>query len=292
MMAEMLRIPIRAIRLWYRAGLLQPSKTVMQIPYFDYSMLATAKSFSQWFHQGLSAQSILKQVSALCELSGLANSDSAELPISLQGKRLVLSQGSLQLDANGQLQLSFDAAQPATDEIVTLKFTAKSSEPKNEFGSRAEMVELAYEAEENEDLDGAIQWYRTALAAHGPNADVCFQLAEVLYRIADLSGARERYYCAIEIDPQLVEARANLGCVLAECGQLELAIAAFQGALQQYPDYADVHFHLARTLEDAGRHQEALLHWQRFVDLAPASPWADEAIDRLDNAQQLKLDSV
>ena len=34
---------------------------------------------------------------------------------------------------------------------------------------------------------------------------------------------------AIELDEDYVEARANLGCVLAEWGQRELAIAAFEG---------------------------------------------------------------
>ena len=79
----------------------------------------------------------------------------------------------------------------------------------------------------------------------------------------------------------MVEARANLGCVLAECGQIDLAIAAFEGALDQYPDYADVHFHLARVLDDANEVGKAVEHWQRFIELAPASPWAEEAQHRL-----------
>ncbi len=294
-MAEMLRVSVRAIRLWYRAGLLQPTQTVMKIPYFDYAALTTARTFSQWVEQGLTAQSIVRQVTALCELSGMPTSDGAALSISLQGKRLVLSQGNMHLEANGQLQLGFDSAEAEEcSEPITLKFVGSSqnsvSSGKQDFGSLAEMVENAIVAEENDDLDTAIQWYRTALAAFGSNADVCFQLAEVLYRSADLSAARERYYCAIELDPELVEARANLGCVLAECGQLDLAVAAFQGALSQYPDYADVHFHLARTLDDAGRNSEALVHWQRFIELAPASPWADEAHSRLGVQPSLNLE--
>ena len=86
---------------------------------------------------------------------------------------------------------------------------------------------------------------------------------------------------ALEVDPTLVEARANLGCVLAECGELELAVAAFEGTLEQYADYADVHFHLARTLEDLGQTAGAIEHWRQFLLLAPASPWAEEATDRL-----------
>jgi tetratricopeptide (TPR) repeat protein len=110
-------------------------------------------------------------------------------------------------------------------------------------------------------------------------------LAELLYRQGDSTAARERYYMALEIDSGLVEARANLGCVLVECGQIELAIAAFEGTLQQFEDYADVHFHLARALDDLGQTSKANKHWQRFVELAPASPWAEEAHQRLATLQ-------
>lgn len=293
MMAEMLRISVRAIRLWYRSGLIQPTQVVMKIPHFDYAALTTAKTFSHWVDQGITPQSIVRQVTALCELSGVSAASNSELSILLQGKSLILSQGAMQLEATGQFQLGFDSLDSDVDssEPVTLKFVSNSpSSHKQEFGSLAEMVENAIVAEENDDLDAAIQWYRTALAAFGSNADVCFQLAEVLYRSADLAAARERYYCAIELDPELVEARANLGCVLAECGQFDLAIAAFQGALSQYPEYADVHFHLARTLDDAGRSTESLAHWRRFVELAPASPWADEAHARLGNQPSLNFE--
>lgn len=86
---------------------------------------------------------------------------------------------------------------------------------------------------------------------------------------------------AIELDENFVEARANLGCVLAETGEHELAVAAFEGALRYHGDYPDVHYHLARTLDELMRSDEALQHWAAFVELAPDSPWADEARERL-----------
>jgi tetratricopeptide (TPR) repeat protein len=115
------------------------------------------------------------------------------------------------------------------------------------------------------------------MAASGPQPEWCFQLAEVLYRSGDLSGARERYFIALELDENYVEARANLGCVLLDENERELAVAAFEGALRSHEAYADVHYHLARTLDDLHRADEAATHWQRFVDLAPDSPWAEEA---------------
>jgi tetratricopeptide (TPR) repeat protein len=102
-----------------------------------------------------------------------------------------------------------------------------------------------------------------------------------LYRLGDVGAARERYYMAIELDEDFVEARNNLGCVLAEQGQAELAAAAFQGALACHPEYPDAHYHLARTLDETGREAEAEHHWRQFLKLSPDSPWADEARDRL-----------
>ena len=91
---------------------------------------------------------------------------------------------------------------------------------------------------------------------------------------------------AVELDEDYVEARANLGCVLAETGQLELAVAAFQGALCYHSDYPDVHYHLARTLDDLGQHKEAEQHWHEFLLLAPSSPWSDEARTRLEDGAE------
>jgi tetratricopeptide (TPR) repeat protein len=86
---------------------------------------------------------------------------------------------------------------------------------------------------------------------------------------------------AIEIEEVFVEARASLGCVLMELGQNEFAIATFRGALDYHPDFPDVHYHLARLLDESGKPEEATTHWEAFLQLAPKSPWADEARNRL-----------
>ena len=69
--------------------------------------------------------------------------------------------------------------------------------------------------------------------------------------------------------------------MLAENGELELAVAAFQGALIFHCDYADVHYHLASALDRLHRTAEAEMHWQTFLSLTPESPWAETAKTRL-----------
>jgi len=145
-----------------------------------------------------------------------------------------------------------------------------------------ELCQLAERYEDDGQLDAATDLYRAALAAGGPDAELCFRLAELLYRQGDLSAARERYYMTIELDEDYVEARANLGCVLAEAGDRQLAVAAFEGALRYHDGYPDAHYHLAHVLDALGRPQDAAEHWRAFLELAPDNPWADIARERMD----------
>ena len=158
----------------------------------------------------------------------------------------------------------------------------EAGQPQPAATSPEHLCRLAEELEEDGQLAAAAEMYRAAMAAAGPNAEVCFQVAELLYRQGDLPGARERYYMAVELDEDYVEARANLGCVLAEQGQRDLAVAAFEGALAYHGDYADVHYPLARALDETGNRWRAEDHWRAFLALTPDSPWADEARARLE----------
>ena len=188
MMAQMLGISVRAIRSWYRAGLLEPSRVVMKIPYFDYTEMAKAKTFAQWMRQGLTAQVIVRQLTALNRLRSGVAEPAACLPIRLEGKRLVLRQGGLQVEASGQIQFGFEVDGDAElNEPVTIKFSPATPAADDDH-SLAAMLEAALEAEDNDDLDTATQWYRSILGRYGPDADICFQLAELLYRQADLSA--------------------------------------------------------------------------------------------------------
>ncbi len=286
MLAELLDVPVRTVRRWCRAGLIEPIKEVLNLPYFDYTELAAARQLAKWGKEGATVQSIQRQLAALAVLAPSGGRPLQQLAITAEGKQLLMRHGSTLVESSGQFRFTFDdsdefdGAQTISFEKLATRCASKASTAGH--ATLEEMIEQAMLAEDQEELDTAVDWYRSALAGFGPNADVNFQLAELLYRQGDPTAARERYYMALELNSGLVEARANLGCVLAECGQLELAVAAFEGTLQQFADYADVHFHLARALDDLGQSSKAIEHWQRFIELAPASPWAEEAQHRLD----------
>lgn len=288
MMAGLIKTPVRNVRRWFRMGLLKSSKVAHRLPYFDFVEVQNAKQLSDWIGRGARPADIKRQLTEFGPR--VENRSLMELDLVIDGRRLLLRQEGYLISASGQLHLDFDLDETILD-------THPSVVPFNAiaFGSAIDdlemldasqlskdhLLQMAEEYEDTGHLDQAIEWYRVILARFGMSSDVCFQLAEVLYRSGDSAGARERYYNAIELDEDFIEARANLGCVLAETGQNELAIAAFQGALARDDQYPDVHYHLARCLDETGAGNDATRHWIRFLQLSPQSPWADEALDRL-----------
>ncbi len=291
MLAELLGVPIAVIRRWHRRGLIVPVREVRRLPYFDVQEVVTARRLAQLLAAGMKPAAIEKKLEALARYVPGVSRPLAQLSVIIEGKELLLRQGDGLIEPGGQLR--FDYASVATQRaeapieeqppaaVVRMALAATRQERQAAPVLPEQLGRLAAEMEEQGQLEEAAEMYRAAMAAGGPTAEFCFQLAELLYRQGDLGGARERYFMAIELDEDYVEARANLGCVLAETGRRELAVAALEGALAYHPDYADAHYHLARVLDELGRGGEAEKHWRGFLELAPESPWAAQARNRL-----------
>lgn len=308
MLAELLHVPLAIVRRWHRRGLIVPVREVRRLPYFDFQEVATARRLAELLAAGMSPGAIERKLAAMARWLPDAARPLDQLSVIVRGREILLRQGDGLIEPGGQLRFDFEAAEDAGQDdqaptAATSSWTAPGAaldgqatrwphadpfstasamaEGKATLPSAGELAAAAASLEEQGNLAEAAEMYRAAMAAGGPTPELCFQLAEVLYRLGDLAGARERYFMAIELDEDFVEARANLGCVLAETGQAELALAAFHGALAYHPEYADVHYHLARLLDRLDRPQEAEAAWRAFLDLAPDSPWAEQARNRL-----------
>ena len=304
MLAELLQVPVTTIRRWHRRGLITPTRQVKKLPYFDFEEIASARRIAALVAAGVNSTQIEKQLSQLADLYPDLQRPLSQLSIIVEGRKVLLRHGEGLVEPSGQKRLDFDTAETeATDgePIATISFAdatesiqqtnGRVSEaasdfdfgPDNEQQSKASFLKLAIELEDEGEFRSAIDVYRSLSLAQGPSADVSFRMAELLYQVNDLAAARERYSIAVEFDEAFVEARANLGCVLVELGQTELAMATFEGALEHHPDYPDVHFHLARLLDEIGSERKAWQHWARFLELTPNGPWADEARLRIES---------
>jgi tetratricopeptide (TPR) repeat protein len=297
MLAQLLGVSVHVIRRWHRRGLIKPVHTLHRLPYFDFQEVATARRLAQWIASGASSRAIEQRLVELVEVLPDLQRPLDQLSILIEGKQVLLRQGEGLLEPSGQLRFDFEAMSDAAptqtamaDEtyqfpsvLSMFRDPSVSATPIQFPSDEDDLMSAAFAAEELGDLHQAVDYCHAILARDGPRPEIDFQLGELLYRMGQPIAARERYYAAIESDPEFVEARASLGCVLAETGQIELAVAAFRGALTLHEDYSDVHYNLARLLDDLSREVESRYHWRRFLDLAPDSPWADEARMRIES---------
>lgn len=298
MLADLLGVSVRVIRRWHRRGLIRPIVTLHKLPYFDFAEVATAKRLAGWVASGADWKAIEKRLAELVRIFPHSTRPLDQLGVLVQGKDVLLRQGDGLIEPGGQMRFDFEREDElaanridedrqhdeADDSPLLLAFADADRPPMLRETSESVSDPLlidAYTAEDEDDLETAVDIYHAIMARDGVRSDICFQIGELLYRMNYLVAARERYYMAIELEPDFVEARASLGAVLAELGQFDLAVAALRGALTFYDDYADVHYTLAKTLDRIEHDVEALVHWQRLIELAPDGPWADEARSRL-----------
>ena len=319
-LAKLLDVPIATIRRWQRRGLIKPVHQINKLPYYDFQEIASARRIARWIQSGRSPAAIEQQLARIAQSNG-DQRPLSQLSIIVEGQKVLLKAGEGLSAANGQLHFNFESdLPPATraPERPTLKVADHSRDEAEEPSAIAsnfsndehalpnvlpfvrledfsvsaisagafkkspdQFIQWATELEDEGDVVSAAEVYRSMALAHGISPDINFRIAELLYQAGDLSAARERYYNAIELDETFVEARASLGCVLVELGQHDLAISAFKGALHYHRDFAEVHFHLARLLDETGKTEAAIVHWEAFLELAPKSPWAEEARQRM-----------
>ena len=286
MIADVLDVPLAAVRHWLRGGLLEPTRRSGSLAWFDFQQLVVGRRLVRLLASGLSLREIDAKLSVLTP-GGAAKAAGMAERIVTDGRRLSIRLGNRWVGAHGQLQFSFytDGLQPIDEASAPIQqpiaWSIEASGDADDVNGVAELLDLAADLEAAGEFIEAGEALRAVLQADGPSAKVAFMLAELLYRSGDLTAARERYYAAVELDADHLEARTNLGCVLAELGDHELAMAALDGVLRQQPDYADAHWHMAGVLVDVGRPADARRHLQAFLAIAPESPWAATARARL-----------
>jgi tetratricopeptide (TPR) repeat protein len=287
LLAELVGVEPARVRSWQRRGWLVPVEEVHRLAQFDFTELTVARQLAELTRAGASSRLIARKLAEIERHFPDVARPLAELSLVLDGKKLLVRRGGELVEPGGQLRMDFDAlgsegpAEPPATILSPAIFLSRESPAPPDQAAPEQLAAWAAECDEAGDLKTAAETYRAALAAGGPNAELCFHLAEVLYRAGDLAAARERYFVALELDENYVEARVNLGCLLVDLGEQELAAAAFEGTLRSYEPYPDAHYHLARVLDDLSRPEEAAGHWARFLELAPESPWAEEARLRL-----------
>jgi tetratricopeptide (TPR) repeat protein len=275
-LTRLLDVPRYRLKHWIAAGLIQPARTEHGVWYFDFRQVSAAKMLCELVAGGVSVAMIRRNLERLKAWMPDVREPLRQLAMLQENGRLLvrLDCGDL-VEADGQFQLDFDA--PASAPVSSPPVMRIVPGPR----TAAQWFEQGVEQENEGVLAEAEESYRQALRLGGFDADVIFNLANVLRRLGKREQAEERYWQVLEVEPRRADAWNNLGLLLDETGRREEAAAAFRKALDGEPESALMRCNLADTLEELGRAAEALPHWEAYLRLDPQGPWADHARGRL-----------
>src|SRR5262245_8814137 len=202
LLAQLVGVEPARVRSWQRRGWLVPVEESHRLAQFDFTEPTVARQLAALTRAGAGSRLIARKLAEIQRHFPDVARPLAELTLVLDGRQLLVRRAGGLVESSGQQRFDFDAPQQATeDESATtlvspaIFLARQGSAP--DRAAPAQLAAWAAELDESGDLKAAAETYRAALAAGGPQPELCFQLAEVLYRAGDLAGARERYFSAL-----------------------------------------------------------------------------------------------
>lgn len=288
MLSGMLKVSVHVIRGWERAGLIRPVKRVFRLPYFDLQEVHSVQRLSDLLHAGVPRQEL---EDSLKSLAGFVRGDRRPLEqldiLASHARILVRDEHGLLIPASRQRVFSFDEPEslphrpdPNDRPVFTLRLDHAWAP---EAESAEEWFQKGCALSDDGELVAAIDAFRMAIMTGPATSEMQFHLAEALFRSSNPRGALERYYSAVELDHEFLEAWTQIGSLHREVGEPEAALLAFDVALEIHPEYPDALLQKGETLAEMGRGEEAVELWKHYLTFDSRSPWADLARQRLES---------
>ncbi|MGB3402765.1 MAG: tetratricopeptide repeat protein [Microcoleaceae cyanobacterium] len=143
------------------------------------------------------------------------------------------------------------------------------------------------------EIEQAQQLYKLAVEQQQViNAQDCLQAGDTLYQHKQHLDAIALYEIAIAQTPQWASAYFRLGEALLEVPDIEAAIAAYQTAIQLSPE-AFIHYvGLGRALSQQQQWDDAISAYQTAIQLNPSFPWAYHHLAQLFKQQQRYTEAI
>jgi Flp pilus assembly protein TadD len=144
--------------------------------------------------------------------------------------------------------------------------------------SDARDLALAWEAIAQEGHSSAAieaeRYINQAVVEHPDDPVLLDSLAFIAQRRGDAEKARALYEHALQADPKLIDAAANLGVIEARAGHLDRAVTLWQDAFNRAPGRSAIGMNLAHIACDAGQFDKARAYISRVLQFNPDSPSA------------------
>ena len=138
--------------------------------------------------------------------------------------------------------------------------------------------QLGLIAEREQRFKDAVKHYEAEVAIDSESAGVYQHLGDMYNSyLLDFGRAATAFQKALELEPNHVPTLLNYGNTLYNLNRLGAAAEQFELALQLDPGDLTANYNLALIYEYAGKKQQALGRWKRFLELNPPKQWKLDA---------------
>ena len=174
------------------------------------------------------------------------------------------------LDHQARLRLARVLAGSArVDEACRHLLVITSATDANEHAKAAAHLGLAELIGPRGGFGEAVEHLRAALQIDPDSVPARYNLGVMLTALDRPGEAIEQYRLAAQLDPADVDVLNNIGFLLVGAGEADAAVQTLRRAIQLRPDAAGPHFNLGRALGQLGLEQEALASLRRAAELDP-----------------------
>jgi tetratricopeptide (TPR) repeat protein len=263
--ARLLGLSLAQLRAWVRAGFLDPRRgprREYRFTFQDLVLLRTAKALA-----GVVPPRKLRRALRRLRTQLPSGRPLTGVQITTDGRDVVVRDGAaLWKPDSGQGVLDFEVAELA-EKVAPLArraaLAARAAEPEPDA---AAWYALACDLESSAPGE-ARDAYRRVLELDPDHVEARVNLGRLLHEAGHTAAAETHYRLALRARPADPTASFNLGVALDDLGRTAEAVRSYEAALAADPDYADAHFNLARLYERTGKRVAALRHFKAYRQL-------------------------
>ena len=264
--AELLNLPATRIRAYARAGFVRPARGARNEYLFSFQDLVLLRTAADLARQQVPARRIS---AALLELKRRLPRGRAlsELRIHAAGEEIVVQESNEPPwnPASGQFHMEFDIGELAARVAPLARAALVRAAPAIEERSARAWFDHGLELEAVSTAD-AVHAYEQALRVEPELDDARINLGRLLQEQGETQRAEAEYRRVLARGDHPVAAY-NLGVVLEDMQRPREAIQAYGRALAADPNLAEAHFNLARLYEKQGDQQAAIRHFNGYRGL-------------------------
>jgi superkiller protein 3 len=151
--------------------------------------------------------------------------------------------------------------------------TARAGSDGNKLSATAAFEE-GQNAQQRGDLNSAIRFYTTAIAADASLYQAYYQRATALLSLGRESDAQADFKKVIELEPKFARAHRGLGQIFLDRGQIDEAKKALALAIELEPKLTGVRIYYASALLRSGEPQRAIEHLRFAIEQKEELPLA------------------